>query len=105
MIRKFKLINANGDSYDLNSKQSFFHAIDGFGFSDETQYEQIGTNFYPLEDIFSQGELKGNILFAEADAYLNYRKFARFSRATPLTLVYQTDDTFRVQNFNCNRNS
>lgn len=97
MIRKFRLINANGDSFDLNNKLSFFHAVDGLGFTDDTQFEQIGTNFYPLEDVFAQGALKGSILFGGADAYVTYRSFSRFVRATPLTLVYQTDETFRIQ--------
>lgn len=96
MIRKFKIINSNGDSFDLNSKLSLYHSIDGFGYTDSTQYEQIGTNFYPLETMFSQGQMKGKILFSGKDAYQNYRSFARFVRATPLTLIYQTDDTFRV---------
>ncbi len=97
MIRKLKLINARGEGYDLNRKQSFFHSINGFGYEDCTKFEQIGTNFYPLEDIFAQGKMEGSIFFGGTDAYANYRAFTRFVHATPLTLIYQTDDTYRVQ--------
>ncbi len=38
----------------------------------------------------------GSILFGGKDAYKNDRAFSRFVRATPLTLIYQTDETYRV---------
>ena len=42
-MRRFKLINAEGSSFDLNSRTAFFHSVEGFGYKDNTQYEQIGT--------------------------------------------------------------
>ena len=95
-MRKFKLINGEGGSFDLNSKAAFFHSIGGFGFTDETQYEQIGTDFYALDEAFKQGEMSGKILFAGANPYAKYREFTRFVRATPLILVYEPDVSFRV---------
>ena len=59
MIRKFRLINRDGAAYDLNSKQSFFHKVGGLGFKDDTQFQKIGTDFYALEEKFSQGEITG----------------------------------------------
>ena len=85
-----------GDGWDLNSRSSFFHAIAGLGFKDGTQYEQVGTDFIPLEELFSQGEMSGRILFGGSTAYQTYREFSRFVRAVPLTLIYQTDETYRV---------
>ena len=96
MIRKFKIINAQGAAYDLNSKQSFFHKVGGFGYKDETQFERIGTDFYALEEVFAQGEITGNIFFYGRDAYAKYRAFTKFARQTPLTLEYVTDDTYRL---------
>lgn len=96
MIRKFRLTNGAGDGWDLNSRSSFFHSIAGLGFKDGTQYEQVGTDFIPLEELFSQGEMSGRILFGGATAYQTYREFSRFVRAVPLTLIYQTDETYRV---------
>ena len=61
MIRKFRLINGKGAVWDLNSRASFFHSINGFGYKDGTQYEQIGTDFIPLEELFMQGEMTGKI--------------------------------------------
>ena len=95
-MRKFKLINAEGGSFDLNGQAAFFHSIDGFGFKDQTQYEQIGSDFYALEEAFSQGQMTGEILFAGDDPYGTYREFTKFVRAVPLTLVYELDETFKV---------
>lgn len=95
-MRKFKLINAEGSSFDLNGQAAFFHSVEGFGYKDNTQYEQIGTEFYALDEIFSQGELRGKMLFAGKEPYAKYREFTRFVRATPLTLVYEMDDVYKV---------
>ena len=40
--------------------------------------------------------MSGRILFGGASAYQTYRAFSRFVRAVPLTLIYQTDETYRV---------
>ncbi len=96
MIRKFKLINRDGTAYDLNSKQSFFHKVGGLGFNDETQFQRIGTDFYALEEVFSQGEITGCVFFYGKHAYSKYRDFTKFVRLTPLTLEYVTDDTYRL---------
>lgn len=95
-MRKFRLINSEGGSFDLNDKAAFFHSIDGFGFKDETQYEKIGTEFYALEEAFSQGQMTGKILFGGKKPYETYRAFTRFVRAVPLTLVYELDEVFKV---------
>lgn len=95
-MRKFKLINAEGSSFDLNSKAAFFHSVEGFGYKDSTQYEQIGTEFYALDEMFSQGQMQGKILFAGDEPYVKYREFTRFVRAVPLTLIYEMEETFRV---------
>ncbi len=96
MIRKFRLINGEGMSWDLNARTSFFHSIGGFGYKDGTQYEQIGTDFIPLEELFSQGVMTGRIFFGGINAYKNYRAFSRFVRAVPLTLVYEMEEAFLV---------
>ena len=90
-MRKFRLINGQGGSFDLNRKDSFLHDIKGFGYEDATQYEQIGRDFYPLEEIFSQGKMEGKILFGGKKPYESYREFARFVRSTPLTLVFLSE--------------
>ena len=95
-MRKFKLVNAEGSSFDLNGQSAFFHSVEGFGYKDETQYEQIGNDYYSLENEFSQGKMTGKIVFAGADPYGKYREFARFVRAIPLTLVYQLDEIYKV---------
>ena len=84
MIRKFRLINREGVSWDLNARASFLHSIGGFGYKDGTQYEQIGTDFIPLEELFSQGVMTGRIFFGGKNAYQNYRAFSRFVRAVPV---------------------
>lgn len=95
-MRKFRIINGEGDSFSLNEKDSFFHSVGGFGFNDSTQYEKIGTEYIPLEEEFAQGEITGSIFFGGNNAYEKYREFARFVRAIPLTLVYELDETYKV---------
>ena len=95
-MRRFKLINAEGSSFDLNDKAAFFHSVDGFGYKEGTQYQQIGTEFYALDELFNQGQMSGQILFAGSDPYKKYREFTRFVRAVPLTLVYELDEVFKV---------
>lgn len=95
-MRKFKVVNGEGNTFELNGRNAFFHSIGGLGYSDSTQYEQIGTDFIPLEEGFSQGEITGLIFFGGREAYKKYREFARFVRATPLTLIYELDETYRV---------
>ena len=96
MIRKFRLINRNGVSWDLNTKTSLYHSIDGFGCREGTQYEQIGSDFIPLEELFCQSVMTGRIFFGGKDAYVNYRDFSRFVRAVPLILLYQVGETYRI---------
>jgi len=95
-MRKFKLINAEGSSFDLNGQAAFFHSVEGFGYKDNTQYEQIGTDFLALDEVFAQGEMKGKVLFAGKDPYGKYREFTKFVRAVPLTLMYELDEVFKV---------
>ena len=96
MIRRFKIINGEGSVWDLNAKESFFHSINGFGYQDGTQYEQVGTDFIPLEELFMQCEMTGRLFFGGRSPYRNYRAFSRFVRAVPLTLVYEMDEAYRV---------
>ncbi len=96
MIRAFRLINGEGVSWNLNARTSFYHSINGFGYREGTQYEQIGTDFIPLEELFSQSMMTGRIFFGGKEAYENYRTFSRFVRAVPLTLVYQVGETYRI---------
>lgn len=96
MIRKFRIINSEGAAYDLNRRQSFFHKVGGFGFKDDTDFQKIGTDFYPLDEAFAQGEITGSIFFYGNACYERYRDFTNFVRLSPLTLEYTTDVTYRV---------
>lgn len=95
-MRKFKIINGEGGTFELNGKAAFFHSVDGFGYTDATEFEQIGTDYIPLDEDFSQGEISGSIFFGGTKAYETYRDFTRFVRATPLTLVYELDEVYKV---------
>lgn len=59
---------------------------------DGMQYEQIGTDFIPLEELFSQGVMTGRIFFGGRNTCVNYRTFSRFVRAVPLILVYEMEE-------------
>lgn len=95
-MRKFKLINSEGSSFDLNSKAAFFHTVEGFGYKEGTQYQKIGMDYYVIDELFNQGQMNGKMLFAGKEPYKTYREFTKFIRAVPLTLVYELDEVFRI---------
>ena len=96
MIRDIRLRNGSGSTFDLMRRESFFNGIEGFGFTDGTQFEKIGDAYYPLEQTFNQGKVSGSILFAGESPYKTYYDFAGFIRNTPLELIYETDAGYSI---------
>lgn len=85
------LINGKGKEYDLMSyaKSPTFIAS-GLGYVDETEFMQIGHDFFPLEEAIEQAEIELHLLFWEnADA--NYKTFVNHATCNPLKLRYAND--------------
>ena len=72
-MRKFIIINAKGEEWNLNESGSFLAEPSGLGQEHKVKYEQIGNNFIKLEDLLEQKAINGTIHFS------NYSKFLEFS--------------------------
>lgn len=90
-MRKFKLYNAVGESYDLNDTKTFFHDIAGMGFEKDDDYEQVGYQYIKMEEAIKQPAPSGKIKFS---TYADYLGFIRFLQKTPLTLEYTAAEVF-----------
>ena len=92
-MRKFLLINASSESYDLNDLDFFFHDPTGLGYTRSTKYMQIGDIYVPYGDGIKQPKPSGKIRFKQPNAYDKYYDFTRFISKTPLVLRYTPSDT------------
>lgn len=84
-MRKFKLINANGEEFDLMRKDAFFHAPEGLGIGKKYEFMRSGTAYEPTELYSAQKTVSGEIVFS---SYETYNEFIRFIAYTPLQLAY-----------------
>lgn len=84
-MRKFKLINANGEEFDLMRKDAFFHAPEGLGSAKAYEYMRAGTAFEATDFFEDQKSVGGEIVFAN---YSVYDEFIRFIAFTPLKFAY-----------------
>lgn len=91
-MRRFVLFNANGEKYDLNDLNFYFHSPEGLGFKKETKFFQVGDRYIPYNNRISQPKPAGIIRFKNPNAYSKYYEFARFISKTPLVLKYSPEN-------------
>ena len=88
-MRTFKIVNANGEMYDLTVKnRSFMHTVSGLGYGREAEFYRIGERFATLSNYLAQQEVRGNVYFGGANNISDYFTFAKFCENTPLKLLY-----------------
>ena len=99
MIREFKLTNSSGVEYNLTERKSFLYDIGGLGFSESTDYQNIGNHYKPLRRKYQQWAPEGTIIFCDWDTcYAEYHRFALFCQDSPLVLSYfQHNTTYYMQ--------
>lgn len=85
MVRKFKLINANGAEWDLMRKDAFLYQPDGLGIGKENEYMRIGSTYELVQRLSAQKQISFVMVFKD---YAVYRAFADFCVPTPLKLAY-----------------
>lgn len=91
MIKKLILINGIGKEYDLLSvAKSPTFQIEGFGYTDGTEFLRIGNRFFPLDEMPEQREISLTLLFWH-DANEMYNTFVSIAKHNPLTIVYAND--------------
>jgi len=86
-MRKFTLINANGDEYNLTERKSFFHTVGGLGYERSNSYKYIGDSFTLLESRFKQPVISGSVYLGGDQT--EYERFILFSQIAPLKLKYE----------------
>lgn len=91
-MRKFKLINASNEEFDLMRKDAFFHAPDGLGIAYITNVMQADRYFIETNRSVSQATPNGEMVFL---GYEQYDEFMDFVGDNPLTLGYCPLDTWR----------
>lgn len=95
-MRAFRLINSKGAEYDLNDTNFFMHDPAGLGFERKADYLAIANEYKKYKDEISQKAVSGAIKFKQPNAYSKYHNFVRFAAFTPLTLIYEIFDTFKL---------
>lgn len=92
MMTKLVMINSAGYQYDLlDVYRTPTFQIDGLGFTDDTDFMQIGNRYIPLEEETKQMTIKMDLLFWN-DADRRYAMFVRLARRNPLKLMYVNDN-------------
>lgn len=77
-MRRFRLINSKGESYDITTEDAFFHDPEGLGFQRDDTYHRVGSRYILANTAPSQGEIKGKLNFISSDPYGDYRDFLNF---------------------------
>ena len=83
--RQFKLINGQGNTWDLMSKQSLFINPQGLGYELSTDYLRVGSVYELIESFANQKEVSGEMVFANYEVYKNFTEFVNIA---PLRLGY-----------------
>ena len=50
-VREIKLVNSEGQMYTLTMQEHFIHSIGGFGFTDQTAFQRVGSMLKPLTEL------------------------------------------------------
>lgn len=89
MVRNFFIENELGQRFSLMDVKNgcFLNSPNGLGYSYNIEYSQIGNNFIQNIKKISQGQIFGELVFAN---YENYKKFVDFvESSTKLKIVYR----------------
>lgn len=92
MVRKFGLINENGEEYSFMDIENYCLLVDpsGLGMTYDTSYERIGINFVENLRQLEQGKISGTAVFSN---YKNYRNLINFiENSTKLRFHYVVPD-------------
>lgn len=88
-MRTFKLIDNDGNQYDITSKNSlFFYGIDGLGYAHDAKFQRIEDRYAVLSNVIKQSKIKGTIRFWQPGAEQAYFNFAQFCQNSPIKMVY-----------------
>lgn len=92
MARQFKLINANGNEYDMNRPFSFFWNPSGLGWGESVTTRRVGNTYVVTDRGEIQPNPSGTMVFRD---YSEYDNFLAFCKIGGLILCYKTDTDWR----------
>ena len=88
-MRTFTLINNDGNTYDITSKNDlFFYGIDGLGYEQSTEFQRIEDRYSLLNKFMAQKPITGTIHFWQPNAEQKYFEFAQFCQNAPIKMKY-----------------
>ena len=90
-VRTFTLVNNNGISYDMQTRQRFIVNPSGLGYEESTNYQDFGAHYTPLDEGLAQGVINASIVctgLTRSEIYSKFFEFAKFARCNPLTIQY-----------------
>ena len=88
-MRIFKLINNDGETYDITVKnKAFFYNISGLGYDRNVESQRVADRYEFLSDTLTQGSIEGYVRFFQPGAEQEFFKFAQFCQNAPLTMKY-----------------
>lgn len=92
MVRKFELINCNGESVSLFSEKLFATAPTGLGLNLDNVFSASDNYFIHTKSKVAQGNFQTTITFSQIKTatYSDFSDFASFLSHQPLTLKYIT---------------
>ena len=91
-MRKFKLINANGQEFDLMRKDAFFNEPDGLGWGLEAETMAVGDTYIVTDRTPEKPSPAGDMVFL---GYEQYREFLLFVQVGGLVLAYKPLDVWQ----------
>lgn len=95
-MRQFYLVNGKGNEYSLMDIEHWLYKPDNLGAKFNSKYEQIDGSFIRTSRISKPDDIKGKVVFTGEDKYQDYHDFIKFIAVEPLTLIYVSNDTYRV---------
>ena len=88
-MRTFKLIDNDGNQYNITTKNNlFFYGIDGLGYAQDAKFQRIEDRYAVLSNYTKQGKVKGTIRFWQPGAEEAYFNFAQFCQNSPIKMMY-----------------
>ena len=84
-MRKFKITNADGVVLDFMDKTSFLSSPDGLGFELDSEFNEVGNSYLPLNIKSAQKEIGGILII---NGYLRYQQVSSLLAKNPVTLHY-----------------
>lgn len=90
-VRQFKLINGNGQEYDMTRPDALFHDPDGLGWGTERTVNRLGMTYIGINEKEIHQSPSGEMVFR---TYEEYGRFLSFCQQGGLVLCYKPIETW-----------